>query len=65
MTDPSMDIAKYINANESGWFSELKMSAETSGHGNLFAGDLPDSPEFAVAIIRYEGRGPTETFENP
>lgn len=65
MTDPAMDIAKFLNAKEDGWFAELKMAAESNNNGTIFVNDLPDNPEFAVSISRYEGRGPDETFSNP
>lgn len=65
MSDPAMDIAKYINALTGTWFPELKMVVDSATANNLFVHDMPNDPDFAVSVMRYEGKAPTETFGNP
>ena len=66
MTDPAMDIAKYLSANSGGWWDGLQLTSESSPEtSNLFVHDLPNSPDFAIVVHRYEGRPPDETFGNP
>jgi hypothetical protein len=59
-----MDIAKYLNANESADLAWMKMSSDGPGN-NLFAHEWPDTPTEAVRITNYEGKAPEETFGNP
>jgi hypothetical protein len=67
MTDPAIDIAKFLNSKSGGWWDELKMRSDVTvpGTNNLFYHDLPDKPDFAVAVLNYEGQPPVETFGNP
>lgn len=59
--DIAKDIAKYIN----GGFTELRMIGDAGGQNNLYYNSMPDGPDDAVAVLRYEGRQPDETFSNP
>lgn len=65
MTDPAMDIAKYINANSDPDFSWVKMYSTDPTNPTFFVNEFPDDPDEAGAINRYEGQPPTETFGNP
>lgn len=66
MSDPAFDIVKYLSAKEDGWWVELKMASESSSsQSTIFVHSMPDAPDFAVAAMRYEGRGADETFSNP
>ena len=66
MTDAARDIAKHLSARTDSWFGELQLASESTPEtATLFIHDMPDFPDFAVAVFRYEGRPPDETFANP
>lgn len=64
MTDVSMDIAKFLSANETAPMTWLKMKSESATGNNLFVNDWPDTPDEACRLVRYEGGPPDETFSN-
>lgn len=65
MVDVAMDLAKYLNENNVD-FPWIKMfSTDGAAEANTFVNELPDGPDEALAILRYSGEPPVETFGNP
>lgn len=64
MTDPVNDFTTYLNA-ATGDLAWLVKSSDNAGTGTLYMYDMPPTPDKAVAVLRYEGRAPTETYGNP
>jgi hypothetical protein len=64
MTDVAVDIQKYMNDKNDGWWADMKMAVDGAGN-NLFAHNMPPVPDFAVSVIHYEGGSSDETFANP
>lgn len=66
MTDPVVDFASKLNSAPAplDWIKTTSDSGGTET-GTLFRYDMPPVPDKAVAVLRYEGRAPDETFGNP
>lgn len=63
MSDPVLDITKYLNEG-TGDLDWLVRYSDGGGNASLFMLDMPPSPDNAAAIYRYEGGPPKETFGN-
>jgi len=64
MTNPVLDFIIKLNGAPAplDW---LQRTSENLGTGTLYGLDLPPVPDRAVAVLRYEGRAPDETYGNP